>query len=116
MPDDDGERRLRKLAVEHAETRWLAFRLDDDVKEVRDELRVVQGVQSEHAARCAAASGARRVPGTDRPARQLIRPSVPKRRAPTSGLLLPCPRMVNMIGADRRVGRFRGLFPMTCGQ
>lgn len=37
MPDDDElERRVRKLAIEHAETRWLALRLDDDVKEVRD--------------------------------------------------------------------------------
>ncbi len=51
MPDDDRDRRVRKLAVEHAETRWLALRLDDDVKEVRDELRAVQGVQSEHTAR-----------------------------------------------------------------
>ncbi len=33
MPDeDDLERRVRKLAIEHAETRWLALRLDDDVK------------------------------------------------------------------------------------
>jgi chromosome segregation ATPase len=37
--DDDLERRLRKLTVDHAETRWLALRLDDDVKEIRDELR-----------------------------------------------------------------------------
>jgi hypothetical protein len=37
VPDDDElERRVRKLAIEHAETRWLALRLDDDVKEVRD--------------------------------------------------------------------------------
>ena len=40
MPDeDDLERRLRKLAIEHAETRWLALRLDDDVKEIRDAQR-----------------------------------------------------------------------------
>lgn len=52
MPkDDDLERRVRKLTVEHAETRWLALRLDDDVKEVRDELREVQNVQTEHTAR-----------------------------------------------------------------
>jgi chromosome segregation ATPase len=37
--DDDLERRVRKLAVEHAETRWLTLRLDDDVKEIRTELR-----------------------------------------------------------------------------
>jgi len=42
--DDELERRVRKLAVEHAETRWLALRLDDDVKEIRD-------VQREHTAR-----------------------------------------------------------------
>lgn len=50
--DDDGiERRVRKLAVEHAETRWLALRLDDDVKEIRTELRAVREVQAEHTAR-----------------------------------------------------------------
>lgn len=50
--DDDGiERRVRKLAVEHAETRWLSLRLDDDVKEVRTELRAVREVQGEHTAR-----------------------------------------------------------------
>lgn len=37
--DEDMERRVRKLAVEHAETRWLALRVDDDIKEVRAELR-----------------------------------------------------------------------------
>jgi chromosome segregation ATPase len=42
--DDELERRVRKLTVEHAETRWLALRLDDDVKEIRD-------VQREHTAR-----------------------------------------------------------------
>lgn len=51
MSEDDVERRLRKLTVEHAETRWLALRLDDDVKEIRHELRVVQDVQTEHTAR-----------------------------------------------------------------
>lgn len=50
--DDDGiERRVPKLAVEHAETRWLALRLDDDVKEIRTELRAVREVQAEHTAR-----------------------------------------------------------------
>jgi len=48
MPDeDDLERRVRKLAIEHAETRWLALRFD----EIRDELRAVQAVQTEHIAR-----------------------------------------------------------------
>lgn len=52
MPaDDDLERKVRKLTVEHAETRWLALRLDDDVKEARVELRAVQAVQVEHTAR-----------------------------------------------------------------
>jgi uncharacterized protein involved in exopolysaccharide biosynthesis len=45
---DELERKLRKLAVEHAETRWLALRLDDDVKELRDELRTLR---REHTAR-----------------------------------------------------------------
>lgn len=52
MPDDDEfDRRMRKLSVEHAETRWLALRLDDDVKEVRGDLRAVRDVQREHTAR-----------------------------------------------------------------
>jgi len=43
MPEDDSlDRKVRKLAVEHAETRWLALRLDDDVKELRTDLRTVQ--------------------------------------------------------------------------
>ena len=49
MPDDDELARIvRKLAIEHAETRWLALRLDDDVKEIRGELRAVRAVQREH--------------------------------------------------------------------
>ncbi|TQM03103.1 hypothetical protein [Pseudonocardia kunmingensis] len=45
MPDeDDAERRLRKLALQHAETRWLALRLDNDAKEIR-------GTQREHTRR-----------------------------------------------------------------
>ncbi|GAA0934752.1 hypothetical protein [Pseudonocardia zijingensis] len=40
--DDEIERRVRKLAVEHAETRWLALRLDDDVKEFRQDLRTMR--------------------------------------------------------------------------
>jgi chromosome segregation ATPase len=52
MPDDDNlDRRVRKLAVEHAETRWLTLRLDDDVKELRDQLRAVRATQQEHGAR-----------------------------------------------------------------
>jgi chromosome segregation ATPase len=34
----EDERRVRKPTVEHAETRWLALRLDD-VKEIREVLR-----------------------------------------------------------------------------
>ncbi|HWM58399.1 MAG TPA: hypothetical protein VNO83_11240 [Pseudonocardia sp.] len=49
MPEDDELARIvRKLAIEHAETRWLALRLDDDVKEIRGELRAVRAVQREH--------------------------------------------------------------------
>ena len=49
MPDDDELARIvRKRAIEHAETRWLALRLDDDVKEIRGELRAVRAVQREH--------------------------------------------------------------------
>ena len=49
MPeDDDLDRRLRKPAVEHAETRWLTLRVDDDVKELREELREVRATQQEH--------------------------------------------------------------------
>jgi hypothetical protein len=43
MPEDDNlDRKVRKLAVEHAETRWPTLRLDDDVKELRTDLRAVQ--------------------------------------------------------------------------
>ncbi len=54
MADDDLERKarkVRKVTVEHAETRWLALRLDDDVKEIRSELREIRQVQDEHTAR-----------------------------------------------------------------
>jgi hypothetical protein len=52
MPEDDNlDRKVRKLAVEHAETRWLALRLDDDVKELHDELRAVHNTLQEHTAR-----------------------------------------------------------------
>ncbi|WP_028926026.1 hypothetical protein [Pseudonocardia acaciae] len=49
--EDELDRRFRKLAVEHAETRWLALRLDDDVNEFRDELRAVDTKLVEHTAR-----------------------------------------------------------------
>jgi uncharacterized protein involved in exopolysaccharide biosynthesis len=49
VPEDDELARIvRRLAIEHAETRWLALRLDDDVKEIRGELRAVRAVQREH--------------------------------------------------------------------
>lgn len=52
MPEDDEvDRRLRKLAVDHAETRWLALRLDDDVKEIRTGIRDVKTTQAEHTAK-----------------------------------------------------------------
>jgi uncharacterized protein involved in exopolysaccharide biosynthesis len=52
MPEEDNlDRKVRKLAVDHAETRWLALRLDDDVKELRGELRAVQETQQEHTGR-----------------------------------------------------------------
>ena len=46
--DGEGEieRAMRKLSVEHAETRWLALRLDDDVKEIRQELRTMHEEQT----------------------------------------------------------------------
>jgi chromosome segregation ATPase len=45
MPDDDElARRVRKLVIEHAETRWFTLRLDNDVQEIRE-------VQREHTAR-----------------------------------------------------------------
>jgi uncharacterized protein involved in exopolysaccharide biosynthesis len=52
MPEEDNlDRKVRKLAVDHAETRWLTLRLDDDVKELRGELRAVQETQQEHTGR-----------------------------------------------------------------
>jgi chromosome segregation ATPase len=48
--EDELDRKVRKLTVEHAETRWLALRLDDDIKEVRE-------VQREHTARLDAIDG-----------------------------------------------------------
>lgn len=55
MPDDDDEmaRRVRKLVVEHAETRWLALRVDADIQEIRSELRDIREVQRDHTARFA---------------------------------------------------------------
>ena len=43
--DDELERGVRKLAIDHAETRWLSLRLDDDVKEIRQELRTMHAEQ-----------------------------------------------------------------------
>jgi uncharacterized coiled-coil protein SlyX len=58
MPDDDElDRRVRKLSVEHAETRWLALRLDDDVKEMRQDIRAIRTTQGEHTARFDAIDG-----------------------------------------------------------
>lgn len=45
--DDEIERRVRKLSIDHAETRWLSLRLDDDVKEIRQELRTMRTEQSD---------------------------------------------------------------------
>ena len=39
MTDEDLERRVRKVAIDHAETRWLTLQLDDDVKEVAARLQ-----------------------------------------------------------------------------
>lgn len=49
--EDNLERKVRKLAVEHAETRWLALRFDDDVKELHDELWAIHNTLQEHTAR-----------------------------------------------------------------
>jgi uncharacterized coiled-coil DUF342 family protein len=46
--DDNLDRRVRKLAVEHAETRWLTLRLDDDVKELREDLGAARATQDQH--------------------------------------------------------------------
>jgi chromosome segregation ATPase len=52
MPEEDNlDRKVRKLAVDHAETRWLALRLDDDVKELREDLRAVKATQQAHTER-----------------------------------------------------------------
>jgi hypothetical protein len=52
--DEELERTVRKLAIDHAETRWLALRLDDDAKEIRQELRTMR---TEHNARFDAIDG-----------------------------------------------------------
>lgn len=52
MPVEDTlERRLRKLAVEHAEVRWLTLRIDDAAIELREDLRAVKAMQEEHTAK-----------------------------------------------------------------
>jgi chromosome segregation ATPase len=49
MPEDDNlETQVRKLTVEHAQTRWLSLRLDNDVKEIRLDIRKVRNTQLEH--------------------------------------------------------------------
>jgi chromosome segregation ATPase len=40
--DDELERQVRKLVIQQAETRRLALRLDDDVKEIHQELRALR--------------------------------------------------------------------------
>ena len=49
--DEDLNRRVRKLTVDHAETRWLALRVDDDIKEVRSELRDMNTTLATHTGR-----------------------------------------------------------------
>jgi hypothetical protein len=52
MPEEDDMARLvRKLVVEHAETRWLALRVDADIQEIRAELRSVRDVQGGQSAK-----------------------------------------------------------------
>jgi chromosome segregation ATPase len=46
--DDETARRVRKLVVEHAETRWLALHMDNDIQEIRGELREVRAKQKTH--------------------------------------------------------------------
>lgn len=46
--DDETARRVRKLVVEHAETRWLALHMDNDIQEIRGELREVRAKQKSH--------------------------------------------------------------------
>jgi septal ring factor EnvC (AmiA/AmiB activator) len=41
VADEEQERRLRKVAIDHAETRWLTLQLDDDVKEIHTQLRAM---------------------------------------------------------------------------
>ncbi|AHH98198.1 hypothetical protein [Kutzneria albida] len=46
--DEELQRRVRKLVVEHAETRWLALHMDNDIQEIRGELREVRATQQIH--------------------------------------------------------------------
>ncbi|WP_028933202.1 hypothetical protein [Pseudonocardia spinosispora] len=51
MPEEDSvERQVRKLVVDHAETRWLTLRVDDDVKELRQETRAIRAIQERQSA------------------------------------------------------------------
>jgi division protein CdvB (Snf7/Vps24/ESCRT-III family) len=47
---DNLDRWMRKISVEHAETRWLALRLDDDVKVQHEDLREIKATQRIHTA------------------------------------------------------------------
>ncbi|GGM43527.1 hypothetical protein GCM10012275_13110 [Longimycelium tulufanense] len=51
MAVDELERQVRSLRVEHAETRWLSLRVDNDVKELRDDMRQVRSTLDEHTRR-----------------------------------------------------------------
>jgi septal ring factor EnvC (AmiA/AmiB activator) len=61
MTDDEGDevqKQVRKLVVEHAETRWLTLRLDKDIQEIHESLRDhthrlsrIEGTLQEHSAK-----------------------------------------------------------------
>lgn len=51
MTDQELERRVRKVAIDHAETRWLTLQLDDDVKEIAAQLRTMDAKLDEQSAR-----------------------------------------------------------------
>lgn len=51
MADGDNlDRWMRKMTTEHAETRWLALRLDDDVQVLHNDLKEVKATQRIHTA------------------------------------------------------------------
>jgi uncharacterized protein involved in exopolysaccharide biosynthesis len=51
VTDQELERRVRKVAIDHAETRWLTLQLDDDVKEIAAQLRTMDAKLDEQSAR-----------------------------------------------------------------